>query len=52
LDSEKIFPIFPDFTIGTICVMKYTGAIILKKSARTKFLRRETIYRSLRNNTR
>ena len=43
---------FPDFTMGMICVMKYIGAIALRKDARTKFLRKKTIYKSLRNNVR
>ena len=43
---------FPDFTMGMICVIKYIGAIALRKGARTKFLRKETIYKSLRNNVR
>ena len=47
-----MFPIFPDFTVGTICVIKYTGTIALGKGAKTKFLRKETIYKSLRNNVR
>jgi len=43
---------FSDFTMGMICVMKYIGAIALRKDARTKFLRNKTIYKSLRNNVR
>ena len=43
---------FPDFTMGMICVIKYIGAIALRKNTRTKFLRKETIYKSLRNNIR
>ena len=43
---------FPDFTMEIICVMKYIGAIALRKNVRTKFLRKETTYKSLRNNMR
>ena len=44
-----MFPIFPDFTVGMMCVMKYTGTILFRKGvitlwkyAGTMFLRKHT----------
>jgi len=45
--KRRIFPIFPDFTVVTMCVMKYTGIMLFRKgtitlwkSTGTMFLRK------------
>ena len=43
---------FPNFTMEMICVTKYAGMMTLRKDARTRFLRKKTIFKSLRNNVR
>jgi len=32
---RRMFPIFPDFTAGTMCVMKYAGTMLFRKGAIT-----------------
>ena len=32
---RRIFPIFPDFTVGMMRVMKYTGTMLCRKDAIT-----------------
>jgi len=32
---RRMFPIFPDFTVATICVMKYAGTMLCRKGTIT-----------------
>jgi len=40
------------FTVGTMHVTKYTETITLRKDVRTRSLKKEKIFRSIRNNVR
>jgi len=33
--KRRIFPIFPNFTVGTMCVVKYTGTMLFRKGVIT-----------------
>jgi len=41
--KRRIFPIFPDFTVGMMCVMKSAGTMSLRKCARQCLNPRHTL---------